>query len=237
MRTVSFIFSLVLLFCSSLYALSDETGAKAIFHTGDGPTVVTGSTVAKSDTGNQTANKPAASQTEKYMGISYWIELLDANGNLTRVPSTKVFSSGDRIKLNIESNQNGYLYVLNIGSSGNSHVIFPNPGVNSNQITAGLPYAVPFKTYMRFDNNPGEELLLVMLSPRPLGNFAPSLPAYGPLDNQQTNQVIQTARATGAKDIILEDDITGPAPATYAVAPVSSLESKAITLQVRLKHR
>jgi len=226
-----------LLLFAPIYALSEENGAKAIFHTGDGPTVVTGSTVAKSGTGNQTGNHPAAPKTEKYMGVTYWIDLLDANGNLTRVPSTRVFSSGDRIKLNIESNQNGYLYVLNIGSSGNSHVIFPNAGVNSNQITAGLPYTIPFKTYMRFDNNPGEELLLIMLSPTPLGNFAPSLPAYGPLDNQQTDQVIQTAQAKGAKDIILEDDVTGPAPATYAVAPVSSLESKVITLRVNLKHR
>lgn len=233
MRIKSIIIFSALLFCPTLYALSGEDGAKAIFHTGDGPTVVTSSAVAKSDTGNHSD----ASKTEKYMGISYWIDLLDANGNMTRVASTKTFNSGDRIRLNIETNRNGYLYVLNIGSSGGSHVLFPNPGVSSNLITAGLPYSIPFKTYMRFDSNPGEELLLIMLSPRPLGNLAPTQPAYGPLDNQQTNQVIQTARATGAKDIILEDDVTGPAPATYAVAPVSSLESKVITLQVKLKHR
>ena len=43
------------------------------------------------------------------MGISYWIELLDVNGNLSRVSPKRTFQSGDRIKLNIESNRNGYL--------------------------------------------------------------------------------------------------------------------------------
>ena len=236
MRIKSIIIFTVFLFCQSLYASSGENGAKAIFFSGEGPTVVT-SSANDSTVKSETANQAAASTTEQFMGISYWIELFDTNGNLTRVSPTKTFTSGDRIKLNIESNLNGYLYVLNIGSSGNSHILFPNAGVSSNLITAGLPYSVPFKTYMRFDSNPGEELLLIMLSPRPLGNLAPSMPAYGPLDNQQTNQVIQAAQATGAKDIILEEDATGPAPATYAVAPVSSLDSKVITMQVKLKHR
>lgn len=233
MRILSVISFLVFLFCTPIYALSDENGAKAIFHTGEGPTVIAGSSEVDSNAGK----KSEIVKTEKYLGISYWIDLLDSDGKLTRVSPTKTFSSGDRIKLIIESNRNGYLYVLNIGSSGNSHVLFPNPGVKSNLITAGLPYAIPFKTYMRFDSTPGEETLLIMLSPRPVENFGPSTPASGPLDNQQTNQVIQMARATGAKDIVLENDSLGPAPATYAVAPVSSLESKAITLQVKLVHK
>lgn len=236
MRIKSIIIFTVFLFCPSLYSLSGENGAKAIFFSGEGPTVVT-SSAKESTVKSNTTNQASGTSTEQFMGISYWIDLFDTNGNLTRVSPTRTFTSGDRIKLNIQSNRNGYLYVLNIGSSGDSHVLFPNPGVNSNLITAGLPYSVPFKTYMRFDNNPGEELLLIMLSPRPLGNLAPTQPAYGPLDNQQTDQVIQTARATGAKDIILEDDTTGPAPATYVVAPVSSLDSKVITMQVKLKHR
>lgn len=233
MRTIPYIVLFVFLFCLSRNVLSDDSGAKAIFHTGEGPTVIASNSEVESNAGK----KSEIVKTEKYMGISYWIDLLESNGKLTRVSPTKTFSTGDRIKLIIESNRNGYLYVLNIGSSGNSHVLFPNPGVKSNLITAGLPYAIPFKTYMRFDSTPGEETLLIMLSPRPVENFGPSTPASGPLDNQQTNQVIQMAQAIGAKDIILENDSLGPAPATYAVAPVSSLESKAITLQVKLMHK
>lgn len=233
MRIISVISILIFLFCASICALSDENGAKAIFHTGEGPTVI----ASNSEVESRAGKKSEIVKTEQYMGISYWIDLLDSKGKLTRVSPTKTFNSGDRIKLILESNRNGYLYILNIGSSGNSHVLFPNPGVKSNLITAGLPYAVPFKKYMRFDSNPGEETLLIMLSPRPMENFDPSTPYNGPLDNQQTNQVIRMARATGAKDIVLEDDTVGLAPATYAVAPISSLESKAITLQVKLMHK
>jgi hypothetical protein len=90
---------------------------------------------------------------------------------------------------------------------------------------------------MRFDNNPGEEILMLMLSPRPIGSMTPSTPSYGPMDNQRTDRFMQVASARGAKDIILEDVVSGPSPATYVVAPVSALDSKVITIQIKLKHR
>jgi len=220
-------------FALSIQAKDQVTGAKAIFHSGEGPTVMASSMSDKP----KTQKSSQVAKKEKYMGIAYWIDLVDANGKTTRVDPNRTFKSGERIQLIIESNRDGYLYVLNIGSSGNSHILFPNPGVVSNKVIAGLPHSVPFNNYMRLDNNPGEELLLLMLSPSPLGNFAPSTPAYGPLNNQQTQQYIQMAQAKGAKDIVLETDSYGPKPATYVVAPVSALNDKVITMRIKLKHK
>jgi hypothetical protein len=230
----------VLLSLLTLRAFAEERGAKAIFHSGEGPTVMASSSGTIEETKPTVTSKKATStipQVEKYMGISYWIELLDSTGQRNRVTTASTFRSGDRIKLHIETNQNGYLYVINVGSTGQSHFLFPNSGVNSNFVTAWTPYEIPYNTYMRFDANPGEELLLVMLSPNPIGNmpFTPSI--NRPLNNQETQQYTQLAQAKGAKDIVLETESTGINPASYVVAPMSSLGSGMITLKIKLRHR
>jgi hypothetical protein len=227
---------MVLLTFLSPRVLGEERGAKAIFQSGEGPTVMASSSETKSaiTTKKVALTKP---KVEKYMGISYWIELVDGAGQTSRVTTANTFRSGDRIKLHIETNQNGYLYVMNIGSTGQSHFLFPNSGVASNYVTAWTPYQIPYNTYMRFDANPGEELLLVMLSPNQIGNmpFTPSI--NDPVNSQQTQQYTQLAQAKGAKDIVLETESTGVSPAGYAVAPMSSLQSGMITLKIKLRHR
>jgi hypothetical protein len=43
--------------------------------------------------------------------------------------------------------------------------------------------------------------------------------------------------AKGAKDLVVETETTGAAPATYAVARLSFLEDGMIALRITLKHR
>ena len=236
MRTIVFCCTVIFLVFLTLRVLAEERGAKAIFQSGEGPTVMASSSETKSAV---TSKKVALTKptVEKYMGISYWIELVNGTGQTSRVTTANTFRSGDRIKLHIETNQNGYLYVMNIGSTGQSHFLFPNSGVANNYVTAWTPYQIPYNTYMRFDANPGEELLLVMLSPNPIRNM-PSTPSINaPLNSQQTQQYTQLAQAKGAKDIVLEDEPTGINPAGYAVAPISSLQSGMITLKIKLRHK
>lgn len=236
MKRISFRYTVVLLSFLTLQALTEEKGAKAIFQSGEGPTVMASSSETRSTV---TSKKVASTKpnVEKYMGISYWIELVDGTGQTSRVTTANTFRSGDRIKLHIETNQNGYLYVMNIGSTGQSHFLFPNSGVANNYVTAWTPYQIPYDTYMRFDANPGEELLLVMLSPNRIGNM-PSTPSiHDPINSQQTQQYTQLAQAKGAKDIVLETESTGVSPAGYAVAPMSSLQSGMITLKIKLRHK
>lgn len=253
-------YAVILLFFFTLQSPAEERGAKAIFQSGEGPTVMASSSDITEETKPAVTSKKAKTtaatlpKIEKYMGVSYWIELVDSTGEINRVTTANTFKSGDRIKLHIETNQNGYLYVMNIGSTGQSHFLFPNSGVGSNYVTAWTPYEIPYNTYMRFDENPGEELLLVMLSPKPIGNtqstsqpagntpsgIQPALnvpPVNRPLNSQETQQYTQLAQAQGAKDIVLETESNGINPAGYAVAPMSSLEAGMITLQIKLRHR
>jgi hypothetical protein len=49
--------------------------------------------------------------------------------------------------------------------------------------------------------------------------------------------VTVTAQQKGAKDLILEVDSESPEPASYAAAPLASLEGgQMITLEIKLKH-
>ena len=232
MRIIVLSSAVVLLSFLALQALAEEKGAKGIFYSGEGPTVM-----AKPPSAHKGKTESTIPHVEKYMGISYWIELVDRGGEMKRVATTRTFRNGERIKLHIETNRDGYLYVINIGSTGQSRILFPHPCMAGNNfIRAWTHYDVPYNTYMRFDENPGEELLLVILSPKSLGDIPFTPPLDRPLNTGETNYYIQTAQAKGAKDIVLETESSGPQLATYIVAPMSSLETNMITRQIKLKH-
>jgi hypothetical protein len=189
-----------------------------------------------------------------YMGVSYWIELTGRDGSKQRVTADRVFRSGERIKLFFTTNRVGYLYLLNIGSSGRSRMLYPHARMRpeENYIQANTAVEVPQGGAIRFDDTVGEETLILMLSPRPMTDVLPTAgggQAYAPPPSassapapgftpEETNRFMVAANAKGAKDLVLETDSTGAQPASYAVAPISSLgDSGMITLQIKLIHR
>lgn len=220
-----------------------QEGAKAIFYTGSGATVVVEPPQpAAGARPPATASPPTEPRAkEAYMGIAYWVELVGRDGQKKRVTTDHVFRSGDRITFHIQGNRDGHLYLVNVGSTGRSHLLFPHPAmaVRTNFIRANVAYQIPQNATIRFDENPGEETLLVMLTPQPMGEAAPTAePATAVLSTDDTSRLLRTAQAKGAKDLLLEVDSTGAQPASYAVAPVKSLrEGGMITLQIRLKHQ
>jgi serine/threonine protein kinase len=107
-------------------------------------------------------------------GLRYRLVQASAGGNETDVdPATAVFKSGDRVRLAFESNIDGYLYVVQEGSSGRWTVLFPNPESNGgrNTIRRGAEYMVPPDGWFQFDENVGTELLFVVLSKEPLSEL------------------------------------------------------------------
>jgi hypothetical protein len=289
LRTLVFLLG----FCVALWPVmaGAQSGAKALFYTGHGTSemVSQGESVAAPAQANAprppTSPRPVVAQDKKsgYMGVSYWIELTDRDGAKRRVTADQVFRSGDRIKLFVTTNRDGYLSLLNIGSSGRSRLLFPHSQMqqNANFVQANAAYEVPQGGAIRFDDTPGEETLLLMLSaqptqmpgggpvaaaptPPPAPSYSPppalpslppppsapsysapsaaSLPPPPPMPAgytaEQTNQYVSVANAKGAKDLVIETDTTSAQPASYAVAPMSSLgDSGMITLKIILKHR
>lgn len=99
------------------------------------------------------------------LGLKTSVKLVAADGSTRTVsPSTK-FKSGDVIQLALQSNKTGYLYVVNIGSTGKETVLFPSKAAENNRVVAFQEYIIPAR--MKFDANAGVEQLIVALSPTP----------------------------------------------------------------------
>ena len=142
-------------------AAGAPTGAKAIFDSGEGSAV-------RMSSGPRTTAPAAvatAPTTEKYAGISYKLAIMKPNGDFTIVPKSHTFRTGDRAKLIVRTNKAGYLTILNIGSSGNTNVLF------NEYVEARTLYEIPKNTNFRFVGAPGTEKVLIMLSanPNPFG--------------------------------------------------------------------
>lgn len=127
-------------------------GAKAIFDTGEGPSV--GMSVAR--TPKPSTEAPV--KKEKYTGISYQLMLLSDDGQFKVVPKSRVFKSGERMKMLVRTNRAGYMTIYNIGSSGKTNLLF------NEYVDAFTLYEIPKNTNFLFTGSPGAETVLVMLS-------------------------------------------------------------------------
>lgn len=90
--------------------------------------------------------------------------------DLIEVDPDQVFRAGDRIKLRVEANDDGYLYVIARGSSGVWKPLFPSAQIagGSNFIEAGRTYDIPPGHVFTFDEQPGEEKIFVVFSRQPV---------------------------------------------------------------------
>lgn len=155
--------SAVLLLATASLA-APPTGAKAIFDSGEGGTIGMSVNAARP---SPDVRRPAAPvETARYVGISYQIMAIDADGQMRAVSKNRIFRTGERVKILARTNRPGYLTVANIGSSGRMHVLF------SEYVDAGRITEIPPASNLRFDANPGTEKVLIMLSNEP-SPFAP----------------------------------------------------------------
>ncbi len=213
------------------HAQAGPTGAKAIFDSGDGGSIAMSAGTPRPAAPVAAAPAPVARTESKYVGISYQILSLKDDGQILPVTRTRVFHSGERLKIVARTNRPGYLTVLNVGPSGNTHVLF-NEFVEPFRMIE-----VPRTGNLRMVGAPGTERLLFMLSnePNPMAPAAaplnqaavPSAPAPvaaapmpAPAPSADASAVglpppppmmlaaIDGAKsAKGAKDLVVEDDL------------------------------
>ncbi len=110
-------------------------------------------------------------QSGKVNGVELTILLVQENGALLPVEPQRAFKTGEQIKLALESNFGGYLYIVNYGSSGKQSVIFPCGG-EDNRITPRQKYLLPNRCAFAFDENTGTEVLKVFTSRQPIAFLA-----------------------------------------------------------------
>ena len=87
--------------------------------------------------------------------------------NLVPIDPSRSFKKGDQIKIEFESNFDGYVYFVNVPPSGKKAVIYPDAraGENSNMIRARQRYVLPQSVPLEFmDDDKGVEVIQVIMS-------------------------------------------------------------------------
>ena len=136
---------------------------------------VSGSTTAVPASGSSTTvATPAKTQR---MGLGLTLFMRDANGLAVRTDPTREFHKGDHIRLLLETNADGYLYIFNTTDGGKPVMIYPDPELDEagNYIQAHVPFEIPSSVaaeerlrWLTFDAHAGMEKLYFVFTREPL---------------------------------------------------------------------
>ena len=79
------------------------------------------------------------------------------------------YRPGDSVKITVRANEDAYVSIINVGSSGKSHVIFPNKIDRHNKVTAHQVLELPSSDAYRFavGGPPGLDLIKVIATKKP----------------------------------------------------------------------
>lgn len=170
-----------------------STTAKGTVGVGSGTTTTKGVT-GKGTGGNSGTTIPTNSYAQKPIGLGYSLYMRDANGDPIRVDPARIFHAGDRIRISLETNTDGYLYVFHTENNGEPEMLYPDAKLDDgdNFVEAHVPYEIPWSGEMTdslrwfvFDNNPANERIYIVLTREPL----PGVPTNEQLVNYcQQNQ-------------------------------------------------
>lgn len=194
-----------------------------------------------------TSPGPARPARPKVLGLQTTIYQLYEDGGVKAVSPSTIFAGGSRIRLGFNANRAGFLYIVNLGSSGKVTTIFPAASSDNNQVQPGLVYQIPQQTgkSIKFDTTPGEEVLLVVLSESRIADFeyggqhiAINAPGKGQGNaaEQQRVAIASLDTTSSSKDLFVEDDGVFQ---TVVLKPGSDTGSRAkpLVTAIKLAHR
>lgn len=172
-------------------AMAEEAySAKSLFF-GTSGDVIAVSTAAPEPTLAQagTKEKPSVKKTQMAaaqratikgpIGARYYIRLLASDGQVSEVPTSRVFHSGEKFQVGVEVNGPTYIYVWNEEANGQKAMLFPAAG-QENFVNVKGRVTVPSRGSFQFDHVPGEEKMTILLSRRPLAEGAAKVVAAQP---------------------------------------------------------
>jgi len=111
------------------------------------------------------------------IALGYTIFMRDVNGRAVRVDPTREFHNGDRIRISLEPNVDGYVYVFHTENDGPPEMIYPDARLEGgeNWIEAHVPLDIPSTLetderlkWFQFYGNAGVERLYVVVTRDPL---------------------------------------------------------------------
>ena len=189
--------------------------------------------------GGETTPAPMTGEGPVNAGLKYRILRREPGGEAVEVDADIMFRSGDRIRFAFEPNIDGFLYVIQRGSTGRWSVLLPHPMINGgrNTVTRFDEVTIPREGWFRFDENPGSEELFVYLSRNPIDTFPWG---GGPVVSAQSVDrptVIELANSVRSRDLTFEkEDAPGGADRAAYVVNQGAL-GDAVAWTVELQHQ
>lgn len=122
-------------------------------------------------------SEPIKAVNAPRIGLGLTLFTRDSNGLAVRVDPEHVFHKGDRVRVLLETNTDGYLYIFNQTNDGPVIMIYPDKDLDEagNYIKAHVPWEIPTSAasderlrWLVFDENPGNERLFFVLTREPL---------------------------------------------------------------------
>jgi len=183
------------------------------------------------------------------LGLRYAVLKRDASGQYAEVDPDTNFRSGDRIRLHVDANTSGYLYVVMQGSSGTWKLLFPSAEVagGSNLVHKGESRQIPSgdRGQFVFDEQAGSEKLFIVLTRQPEPDLEKLIYSMGgkPGDAKDRSLVAQASVSdnvvsnlrTQSRDLVFEK-VDSSENAAYVVNPSTAPDAR-LVVDVALKHK
>jgi len=114
------------------------------------------------------------------LGLGVTLFMRDSNGLAVRVDPDHVFQKGDRVRVVLETNTDGYLYIFNTTDDGPATMIYPDSQLDDagNYLQAHVPFEIPSAAsaderlrWFAFDQVAGTEHLFFVFTREPLSGI------------------------------------------------------------------
>ena len=114
------------------------------------------------------------------LGLGVTLFMRDSNGLAVRVDPEHVFRKGDRVRVLLETNTDGYLYIFNTTDGGPATMIYPDAELDEagNYLQAHVPFEIPSTAsaderlrWFAFDQVAGTERLFFVFTREPLSGI------------------------------------------------------------------
>ena len=132
-------------------------------------------------TANANSSRPHNSNSgrgaSQAIGLGYTLYMRDANGRGVRVEPAREFHNGDSVRLSLEPNVDGYLYIFDIENDGTPNMIYPDARLDGgdNSVEAHVPLEIPSSEesderlrWFSFYGNSGTDHLFMVVTREPL---------------------------------------------------------------------
>jgi hypothetical protein len=198
----------------------------------------------------------------QHLGFRYTVQLVNqTTGKAEAVDPDRDFRKGECVRLEVESNHSGYLYVLSKQSSGGWLPLFPSSEMpdESNVADPGQKVRAPKDYCFEIADPPGTETLFVVLSRSPrdffelydaIKNPPSAAPANSPRSNSNPVQmadmrvnsaVEKMAKTFGTRDLVIRKvtPVADRQDSDYSVYVVNGSDrpSSTVVKKVEIRHR